>query len=56
MFELLLILKNAEACFFQGKRAGKHLFPSELANASGLGMLAYTRPQEWNTVIYKQVA
>jgi len=56
MFEVLLILKNAEAFFFQQERAGKKLFPSELANVSGLDMLAYTRPQEWKKVIYRQVA
>lgn len=57
MFEVLLILKSAEeACSFQGKIAGKKLFPSELANVSSLDMLPHTRPQEWNTVIYRQVA
>lgn len=51
--EVLLFLKNAEACSFQGKITCKKLFLSEL---SCLDMLAYTRPQEWNAVIYRQVA
>jgi len=42
--------------FLWGERAEKQLFPAEPANASSLGMLAYIRPQDWDTEIYKQVS
>lgn len=51
-----LFIGKQKHVFLQGKRADKQLFPAEPANASSLGMLAYIRPQEWDTEIYRQVA